>query len=64
MEKWFHYGHGIMRDRTEECPPERKNMSTFQMLFDREYGQSYSADVYFDESTVTYLEPDRWGKAR
>ena len=26
MEKWFHYGHGIMRDRTEECPPERKNM--------------------------------------
>ena len=64
MEKWFHYGHGIMRDRTEECPPERKNMSTFQMLFDREYGQSYSADVYFDEETVTYLEPDRWGKAR
>jgi len=64
MEKWFHYGHGIMRDRTEECPPERKNMSTFQMLFDREYGQSYSCDVYFDEETVTYLEPDRWGKAR
>lgn len=64
MEKWFHYGHSIMRDRTEECPPERKNMSTFQMLFDREYGQSYSADVYFDEETVTYLEPDRWGKAR
>jgi len=63
-EKWFHYGHGIMRNRTEECPPERKNMSTFQMLFDREYGQSYSADVYFDEETVTYLEPDRWGKAR
>ena len=63
-EKWFHYGHGIMRDRTEECPPERKNMSTFQMLFDREYGQSYSCDVYFDEDTVTYLEPDRWGKAR
>ena len=63
-EKWFHYGHGIMRNRTEECPPERKNMSTFQMLFDREYGQSYSADVYFDEDTVTYLEPNRWGKAR
>ena len=51
-----------MRNRTEECPPERKNMSTFQMLFDREYGQSYSADVYFDEETVTYLEPNRWGK--
>jgi twinkle protein len=64
MEKWFHYGHGIMRDRTEECSPERKNMSTFQMLYDRDFGQSYSADVYFDEETVTYLEPDRWGKAR
>jgi len=64
MEKWFHYGHSISRDRTEECPPDRKNISRFQMLFDRDYGQSYSCDVYFDEETVTYLEPDRWGKAR
>ena len=61
MEKWMHYGHGISRDRTDECPEERKNMSEFYMLFDRDFGQSYTCDVYFDEQTVTYLEPtNRW----
>ena len=56
LEKWCHYGHGISRDRSDDCPPEEKNMSKFYMLFDREYGQQYNADVYFDEPTVTYLE--------
>ena len=60
MEKWAHYGHGISRDRTEDCPEERKNMSEFRMLFDRDFGQSYSCDVYFDEKTITYLEPKRY----
>ena len=59
MEKWFHYGHGISRNRTDECPEERKNISEFYMLFDRDFGQSYTCDVYFDETTVTYLEPNR-----
>ena len=59
MEKWSHYGHGISRDRTDECPPERQNVSEFYMLFDREFGQTYTCDVYFDEATVTYLEPTR-----
>tara|TARA_R110000823_G_scaffold59319_1_gene142565 strand:- start:1006 stop:2682 length:1677 start_codon:yes stop_codon:yes gene_type:complete len=59
MERFFHYGHGISRDRSDECPEERKNMSEFYMLFDRDFGQSYTCDVYFDESTVTYLEPMR-----
>ena len=57
LEKWSHYGHGISRDRTDECPIERKNMSEFYMLFDRDFGQRYTCDVYFDEPTVTYLEP-------
>lgn len=56
MEKWFHYGHGISRDRTDECPIERSNMSEFYMLFDREYGQQYKCDVYFEEDTVQYQE--------
>jgi len=60
MEKWAHYGHGISRDRTEDCEEERKNMSEFRMLFDRDFGQSYSCDVYFDERTITYLEPKRY----
>ena len=59
MERFFHYGHGISRDRSDECPDDRKNMSEFYMLFDRDFGQSYTCDVYFDESTVTYLEPIR-----
>lgn len=63
MEKWAHYGHGISRDRSEDCPPERKNMSEFRMLFDRDFGQSYACDVYFDEATITYLEPNnRYGR--
>ena len=60
MEKWFHYGHGISRDRTEDCPEERHNMSEFRMLFDRDFGQSYSCDVYFEEKTITYLEPKKF----
>jgi len=60
MEKWAHYGHGISRDRTEDCPDNRKNMSEFRMLFDRDFGQGYSCDVYFDEKTITYLEPKRF----
>jgi len=60
MEKWFHYGHGISRDRTEECPIERKNVSEFYMLFDREYGQTYKCDVYYDENTVQYQEVNKW----
>lgn len=59
MEKWFHYGHGISRDRTDDCPAEDKNISQFYMLFDREYGQSYNCDVLFNEATVTYLEPNK-----
>lgn len=60
IEKWFHYGHGISRDRTEECPIDRRNVSEFYMLFDREYGQSYKCDVLFDEDTVQYLETRQW----
>jgi hypothetical protein len=59
MEKWSHYGHGISRDRTDECPPERKNVSEFYMLFDREFGNTYTCEVYFDTPTVTYLEPTK-----
>ena len=60
MEKWAHYGHGISRDRSEDCPPERENISEFRMLFDRDFGQGYSCDVMFDERTITYLEPRRY----
>ena len=56
MEKWAHYGHGISRDRSPDCPEEKHNISEFYMLFDTDFGQSYNCDVYFDEKTITYLE--------
>jgi twinkle protein len=59
MEKWSHYAWGIRRDRSPDCPDERKNLSTFDLLFDRDFGQTASFDVYFDEPTVSYLEPTR-----
>ena len=56
MEKWAHYGHGISRDRSPDCPEEKHNISEFYMLFDRDFGQNYQCEVYFDERTITYLE--------
>lgn len=56
MEKWAHYGHGISRDRTDECPIERQNISEFYMLFDRDFGMQYHCDVKYDEHTTEYLE--------
>ena len=56
LEKWTHYGHGISRDRTDECPEELKNVSDLYMLYDRDFGQTYTTQLYFDEPTVTYLE--------
>lgn len=58
MEKWFHYGHGISRDRTEDCPDHLRNVSETYMLFDRDFGQQYKAYLYFDEVTVSYLETE------
>lgn len=58
MEKWFHYGHGISRDRTEDCPDHLRNVSETYMLFDRDFGQHYKAYLYFDETTVNYLETE------
>jgi len=64
LEKWSHYGIGLSRNRTEDCPEEDRNITRVSLLFDRSYGQTGGFNLYFDEETVTYLEPDRWGKAR
>ena len=64
MEKWTHYGHGISRDRSDDCPTDRRNISTFTMLYDRDFGQHYNCDVYFDEATITYLETGGSGITR
>lgn len=56
MEKWAHYGHGISRDRTEECPIERQNISEFYSLFDRDFGMQYHCDVLYNNETTEYKE--------
>lgn len=58
MEKWFHYGHGISRDRSDDCPEHLENISESYMIFDRDFGQHYHNYLYYDEKTVTYLETE------
>ena len=62
LEKWSHYGIGLSRNRTEDCPDEDKNITRVSLLFDRSYGQTGGFNLYFDEDTVTYLEPNTWGR--
>jgi twinkle protein len=57
MEKWFHYGWGIRRDRSPES--EAPNQSFLDMLFDRDFGNSLSAELFFNKDDMSYLEPKR-----
>lgn len=56
MEKWSHYGWGISRDRLAEDELVR-NTSTFEILFDREFGNTARFPVMYDAGTATYAEP-------
>jgi twinkle protein len=56
LQKWAHYGHGISRDQTDDCPLEKENISELYMLFDREFGQKYKAELYYNQDTTEYLE--------
>ena len=57
MEKWLHYGWGIRRDRSPES--EAPNTSHLDLLFDRDFGNSSSVELYFDNDNMSYLEPKR-----
>jgi twinkle protein len=56
MEKWAHYGWGIRRDRSPECPPEEQNVSYLDLLFDRDFGNSGTATLFFNKDDMSYLE--------
>jgi hypothetical protein len=60
MEKWSHYGWGIRRNRSPDCPPEEKNVSYLDLLFDRDFGNSGTAALFFNEEDMSYLERG-WG---
>lgn len=56
MEKWFNYGWGIRRNRSPDCPPEERNISYLDLLFDRDFGESGTATLYYDKDNMSYLE--------
>jgi twinkle protein len=56
MEKWFHYGWGIRRDRSPDCPIEEQDISYLDLLFDRDFGNSGTAKLFFNKSNMSYLE--------
>lgn len=55
MEKWFHYGIGIERDRLNE-DEEIRNTSTHRLLFDREYGEGGFYECTYYRDTGVYGE--------
>lgn len=58
MEKTY-YMLGIERDKSPELPIEERNMSTFVLLEDRAFGQTGRFEVFYNDTTGDYLEPDR-----
>lgn len=56
MEKWFHYGWGLRRNRGPDCPPEEQNVSYLDLLFDRDFGNSGTVTLYFNKNNMSYLE--------
>jgi len=56
MEKWAHYGWGIRRNRSPDCPPEEHNVSYLDLLFDRDFGNSGTATLFFNKEDMSYLE--------
>lgn len=56
MMRACYYMVGIERDKTLEDPIE-KNTSTFVLLEDRAFGRNGKFEVFYDENTGDYLEP-------
>lgn len=55
MEKWAHYGWGIVRNRNEPDPIKR-NTSEHVLLFDREFGEYCRYSCFYDVLTNDYRE--------
>ena len=56
MEKWFHYGWGIRRNRSPDCPLEEQNISQLDLLFDRDFGNTGTTKLFFNKANMRYLE--------
>lgn len=55
MEKWAHYGWGIVRNRNEP-DPIRRNTSEHVLLFDREFGEYGRYPCFYDTEKNDYRE--------
>jgi twinkle protein len=63
LEKWSNLGLAIERDRSDDCPIEDRNKSKVVILYDRDWGNYGSVDMFYDVNTTEYLEPsNRWGR--
>jgi twinkle protein len=49
---------GIERNKDPLLPPEQRNLSTFSLLEEREYGNVGTFPVYYDNEIGSYREPD------
>lgn len=57
MEQWSHYGWGLSRDRTDECPPEDEDFTDYYLLFHRKKVSKGKLNrLYYDHETTRYLE--------
>jgi len=56
LEKWAHYGWGLRRDRSPDCPLEEQNISHLDLLFDRDFGNSGTTTLFFNKEDMSYSE--------
>jgi len=64
MEKWAHYGWGIRRDRSPDCPIEEQDISYLDLLFDRDFGNSGTAKLFFNKQDMSYKEIGNQGRLK
>lgn len=58
MMRACYYMIGIERDKSPDLPDVVRNMSSFVLLEDRAFGNSGRFNVYYNNLTGDYLEPD------
>jgi hypothetical protein len=58
LEKWSNLGLGLERDRSDDCPEEKRNTSRVVILYDRDFGNFGSVEMFYNQETTEYLQAD------
>ncbi|OAM53355.1 hypothetical protein A7981_05575 [Methylovorus sp. MM2] len=61
LMRFGHYMFGIERNKDPELPEDERNVSTFVLLKDREYGNVGRFEITYNPKTDKYLEPELFG---